>query len=130
MAPMSLLLVLALQLLMCNRASSSPSIPITGDGEALRSLIGPLSSQQTNIFASWNDSLSYCRWPGVFCGGHKHPNRVIGLKLDSSGLTGSIPPSISNLTFLRYLTLADNRLHSDIPVGLCCLPRLRYINLS
>lgn len=123
-------LLLALLLLMCNQASSSPSIPITGDGKVLRSLAGQLPSQQTNIFASWNDSSSHCRWPGVFCGGHKHPDRVIGLELDSLGLTGSIPPSIANLTFLRYLNFADNRLHGDIPVGLCCLARLRHLNLS
>lgn len=37
--------------------------------------------------------------------------------LNSNGFTGSIPPSIGNLTKLYWLDIADNKLSGPIPVS-------------
>ena len=44
--------------------------------------------------------------------------------LNSNGFTGSIPPSIGNLTSLYLLDLADNRLTGTIPVSTATTPGL------
>ena len=41
------------------------------------------------------------------------------LDLSNSGLTGSIPPEIGNLTNLTYLNLSDNQLSGIIPDEIC-----------
>lgn len=80
--------------------------------------------------ASWNDSLPLCRWPGVTCGGRRHPDRVSALDLESLGLTGPISPSLANLTFLRRLHLPANNLQGHIPPELGRMYRLQHLNLS
>ncbi|KQJ96961.1 hypothetical protein BRADI_3g27973v3 [Brachypodium distachyon] len=84
----------------------------------LGSPAGPLSS--------WNDSLPLCQWQGVSCL-PRRAGRVTALSLASPGLAGSIPPAISNLTFLSSLELSDNGLIGSIPPsigGMHCLCRL------
>ncbi|XAR49977.1 Non-specific serine/threonine protein kinase [Bertholletia excelsa] len=50
-------------------------------------------------------------WAGLECSDNaSNPRRIISLDLSSSGLTGEIDPSFSNLTTLRYLDLSMNNL--------------------
>ncbi|MQM00426.1 hypothetical protein Taro_033157 [Colocasia esculenta] len=79
--------------------------------------------------SSWNHSLHHCQWGGVACS-RRHPGRVTELVLASATLTGSIPSSIANLTFLQWLDLSDNQLRGTIPPQLGAFRRLRYLNLS
>ena len=51
------------------------------------------------------------------------------LDLSNSGLTGSIPPEIDNLTNLTYLRLDDNQLTGSIPSEIGNLTNLYYLNL-
>ncbi|CAM8889160.1 unnamed protein product [Rhodiola kirilowii] len=81
-----------------------------------------------SALSSWNESSHFCQWQGVVCG-NKH-QRVISLMLDSQGLIGSLPPSIGNLTFLKRIHLAYNKLGGTIPKEMGSLPRLQYLNLS
>ena len=85
---------------------------------------------QENSFASWNDSIQFCRWPGISCGGRRHPERVVSLNLSSLDLAGFIPPMIANLTFLRKIDLSDNQIHGSIPQEIDRLFRLQHLNLS
>ncbi|CAD6257082.1 unnamed protein product [Miscanthus lutarioriparius] len=67
--------------------------------------------------------------PSVSCS-LKHKDRVTVLNLTSQGLSGTITPSIGNLTFLRILDLSSNKLQGEIPVSIGQLPRLQHLNLS
>ncbi|CAM8889156.1 unnamed protein product [Rhodiola kirilowii] len=81
-----------------------------------------------SALSSWNESSHFCQWQGVVCG-NMH-QRVISLMLDSQGLIGSLPPSIGNLTFLKRINFASNKLGGTIPKEMGSLPRLQYLNLS
>ena len=52
------------------------------------------------------------------------------LNLESSGLTGSIPPGIGNLTNLTLLDLRNNQLTGSIPSEIGNLTNLTYLKLS
>ncbi|CAM8892173.1 unnamed protein product [Rhodiola kirilowii] len=82
----------------------------------------------SSALSSWNGSSHFCHWQGVVCG-NTH-QRVISLMLDSQGLIGSLPPSMGNLTFLKRINFAYNKLGGTIPKEIGSLPRLQYLNLS
>ncbi|KAJ9160293.1 hypothetical protein P3X46_025707 [Hevea brasiliensis] len=87
-----------------------------------------ISNDPNGIFSSWNDSVHFCKWEGVTCG-PKH-QRVTSLNLQGLSLSGNISPYTGNLTFLRFLSLGDNRFHGEIPQEVGHLFRLRYLNLT
>lgn len=78
--------------------------------------------------SSWNESLHFCQWSGVTCGGRDE--RVIELDLHSSQLVGSLSPSIGNLSFLRLLSLENNSFTNTIPQELGRLVRLQTLILG
>ena len=74
-------------------------------------------------------------WQGINCtyigNNNSYYNRFISsINLTSYNLHGTIPSSISNLTYLQYLDLSSNQLISSIPssIGLCTY--LTLLNLS
>jgi len=78
--------------------------------------------------SSWNESLHFCQWSGVTCGGRDE--RVIQLDLHSSQLVGSLSPSIGNLSFLSLLSLENNGFTNTIPQELGRLVRLQALLLG
>ncbi|KAJ6821241.1 receptor kinase-like protein Xa21 [Iris pallida] len=88
-----------------------------------------ISPDPHGLLATWNDTLPFCRWPGVVCG-RRHLERVVSLNLTSLGLVGTIPPHLSNLTFLRTIDFSSNHFHGPIPQELSCLSRLQILDLS
>ncbi|KAJ6824804.1 receptor kinase-like protein Xa21 [Iris pallida] len=88
-----------------------------------------ISLDPHGVFATWNDTLPFCRWQGVVCG-RKHPDRVVLLNLTSLDLVGTIPPHLANLTFLRRIYLSSNHFHGPIPQELSRLSRLQKLELS
>lgn len=74
---------------------------------------------------SWNTTTPYCQWSGVSCSRPKHPDRVTALDLANLGLSGPIPASLGNLTFLSELTLSTNYFSGGLPP----LNRLRRLQL-
>uniref|UniRef100_A0A0D9XTC6 Receptor kinase-like protein Xa21 n=1 Tax=Leersia perrieri TaxID=77586 RepID=A0A0D9XTC6_9ORYZ len=126
-APVAAVLISSLLLLcVCNGRTGG------GDELALLSFKSSLLSSQGDslLLSSWNTSTQHCTWPGVVCGGRRHPERVVALRLGSSNLSGIISPSIGNLSFLRELDLKDNYLSGKIPPELGRLRRLRWLDLS
>nr|CAB3446017.1 unnamed protein product [Digitaria exilis] len=55
--------------------------------------------------SSWNTTTHYCLWNGVTCSS-KHPGRVMKLDLGYYGLSGSLSPSLGNLTLIEELNLS------------------------
>jgi Leucine-rich repeat (LRR) protein len=98
------------------------------DQDALLALKEGLSLQSDSL-ASWEISTDFCQWAGVICS-HTHKHRVSALNLSSTGLVGSIGPSIGNLTHLRSLDLSYNKLHGEIPQEIGQLAHMSYLDLS
>ncbi|KAI5336935.1 hypothetical protein L3X38_016204 [Prunus dulcis] len=70
-------------------------------------------------------------WEGVKCSYPQNESpRIISLDLSSSGLTGEIATSISNLIVIQTLDLSNNNLTGPIPDFLSQLPDLNVINLE
>ncbi|XP_043719561.1 probable LRR receptor-like serine/threonine-protein kinase At3g47570 [Telopea speciosissima] len=99
------------------------------DRLALLAIKGRITNDPFHVVSSWNDSIPYCEWPGVICGGRRHPNRVKALRLLSSGLVGSLAPEIGNLSFLGEISLQNNSFNGEIPRQVSFLFRLRYLYL-
>ncbi|CAM0873811.1 unnamed protein product [Alopecurus aequalis] len=117
----------------CSHALVTPqsSNATTSDELALLSVKSMLStSSSEGLLASWNTSSHYCGWPGVICGGRRHPERVIALHLGSANLSGRMSPFVGNLSFLKELHLGNNHLAGKIPPELGRLVRLQVLNLS
>ncbi|CAK8535887.1 unnamed protein product [Lathyrus sativus] len=70
-------------------------------------------------------------WEGLNCSyvGSDSP-KIIYLNLTSSGLFGTIAPSISNLKSIEYLDLSNNSLTGAVPDFLSQLRFLRVLNLE
>ncbi|KAB2596291.1 LRR receptor-like serine/threonine-protein kinase [Pyrus ussuriensis x Pyrus communis] len=80
------------------------------------------------ILSSWNESVHFCRWPGITCG-RKH-QRVTVLNLRSSKMVGHLSPHIGNLSFLRALDLHNNNFSHTIPPEIGRLFRLEKLFLD
>jgi len=67
----------------------------------------------------------YCGWSSVTC----YNGRISSIDLSYLGLTGTIPSSIVNLSFLTRLNFYYNRIGGRIPPGLSLLSKLSYLDL-
>ncbi|CAL4889180.1 unnamed protein product [Urochloa decumbens] len=104
----------------------------TTDHLALMSFKSLIKSDPSQALASWgNKSIPMCQWHGVTCGilGHRR-GRVVALDLAELNLLGTISPSVSNLTYLRQLSLRTNRLYGVLPTELGHLHELEHLSLS
>ena len=77
---------------------------------------------------NWDDSTPLEYWEGVVLDGA--PARVTGLTLREKGLSGRIPPALSELDRLAVLRLHRNRLTGAIPPELGRLTHLRELVLG
>ena len=75
----------------------------------------------------WNSSESLDHWYGVST---DHNGRVTALSLHGNQLSGSMPPSLGNLTNLRELYLYYNQLSGEIPPSLGNLTNLTVLDLD
>ncbi|CDP19383.1 unnamed protein product [Coffea canephora] len=80
------------------------------------------------VLNSWNHSQHHCHWEGVTCSARHQ--RVIALILRHKQLSGTISPHVGNLSFMRFIQLAENQFHGEIPQEFGRLFRLRALNLS
>lgn len=83
------------------------------DRYALLDLKGRVLNDPFKIMSSWNDSTHFCDWIGVIC--NSTIRRVVSLDLEAQKLTGSMSPSLGNLTYLVEARSGDNNFHGGIP---------------
>ena len=76
----------------------------------------------------WHPDRPITTWEGITIGGD--PPRVVALALPARGLTGHLPPRLSQLPGLRELRLEDNRLSGPIPSDLRALGLLESLRLD
>ncbi|GAA0153399.1 hypothetical protein LIER_11647 [Lithospermum erythrorhizon] len=102
---------------------------ITTDEAALLALKTSITSDPFQMLAkNWTSGTSVCSWIGISCGARHR--RVVALDISNMGLTGQLPPHISNLTFLASLNIANNSLNGDFSKSFVNLRRLRVLELS
>ncbi|CAL5417259.1 unnamed protein product [Camellia sinensis] len=115
--------------LLCNILAASCIMANEIDRLALVAFKAAIVQDPFGVFTSWNHSLHHCHWNDILCS-HRHPDRVIGLTLDSQGLVGSLSPYIGNLSFLKVIDLQSNSFHGPIPQEMGRLFRLQTIEFN
>lgn len=111
--------------------SALVNIPTSGneyDGLALLDLKSRVLNDPLKIMNSWNESMHFCNWIGITC--NITLGRVKVLNLEARNLTGSIPSSWGNLTYLTEIRLGDNYFCGQIPKEFGRFLRLHHLNLS
>ncbi|KAL9664529.1 hypothetical protein QQ045_019933 [Rhodiola kirilowii] len=87
------------------------------------SLIDP-----NGIFAKWDEAaVDPCSWTMVTC---SSDHLVIGFGTPSQNLSGTLSPSIGNLTNLQIVLLQNNNISGSIPAELERLSKLHTLDLS
>jgi Leucine-rich repeat (LRR) protein len=79
-----------------------------------------------NWFQPWNLTTPVSEWAGIQLAN----GRVVKIEIVDNELTGNIPSSIGNLTYLTYLNLESNNLTGNIPSSIGNLVDLTDINLE
>lgn len=80
-----------------------------------------------NILENWDQTaVDPCSWAMVSC----IEGQVATLGIPSQDLSGSLSPSIGNLTNLQTLLLQNNNISGPIPTELGSLSKLQQIDLS
>ncbi|XP_010942232.1 protein NSP-INTERACTING KINASE 1 [Elaeis guineensis] len=81
-----------------------------------------------NALKSWDkDSVDPCSWAAVTC---SPQDFVISLGTPSWNLSGTLSPSIGNLTNLETLLLQNNSISGPLPAEIGKLSKLRTLELS
>ncbi|WOL10073.1 hypothetical protein Cni_G18827 [Canna indica] len=115
-----------LALLLTFPSSSSSNLV---EQEALLSLKASIETDPSApSLSSWNETSDLCQWRGVTCNNSR--GRVTTLDLSGLGLTGSVSPSIGNLSQLQFLFLQKNQLSGELPRQLGALLHLQVLNAS
>lgn len=80
------------------------------------------------VLDNWDgDAVDPCSWTMVTC---SPQNLVIGLGSPSQNLSGTLSPSIGNLTNLKIILLQNNNITGPIPTELGRLLKLQTLDLS
>ncbi|KAL9995702.1 putative non-specific serine/threonine protein kinase [Helianthus debilis subsp. tardiflorus] len=100
----------------------------SGDRLVLLAIKSMIKGDPQGLLTSWNQSsIDFCQWQGVTCS-PRH-QRVTHLNLTYGGLTGTLSPSVGNLSFLRSIRLSYNSFSGEIPPEIGHLFRLRQLRL-
>ncbi|KAF8407922.1 hypothetical protein HHK36_007060 [Tetracentron sinense] len=95
--------------------------------QALIGIKGSLEDPR-GVLDNWDkDSVDPCSWTMVTC---SPQNLVIGLGTPSQNLSGTLSPSIGNLTNLQIVLLQSNNISGPIPPELGRLSKLHTLDLS
>ena len=90
-------------------------------------LLGLKGTLEGTASLDWAEDVAMDSWAGIVVSGT--PARVTQLSLPNTGLTGTIPPELGNLSALTFLHLHSNQLTGGIPAKLGDLSNLTYLDL-
>ncbi|XP_066332049.1 LRR receptor-like serine/threonine-protein kinase EFR [Miscanthus floridulus] len=128
----NMLVALALFLLLCYGAGNIRCSTVPGNSSDMLALLDfkqAIANDPGLILSNWNTSTPYCHWAGVSCRSRTHIDRVTALELAGQSLTGTLSPSLGNLTFLGTLNLSVNHFSGHLP-DLSHLHRLELLDLN
>lgn len=103
--------------LLCRGSGGTHGSTVHGNSSDMLSLLDfkkAIAGDPNGVLRSWNTTTPFCQWKGVMCS-WKYPGRAVALHLGSHGLSGSISPSLGNLTLLRELNLSSNTFSGLLP---------------
>jgi len=108
--------------------SSEPLIPYA-EREALLALFDQTNGYQWTMNDGWTDSWgSECNWYGITCvSDKKHIEKII---LPNNSLSGPLPVTLSNLTYLTELNLHGNVLTGELSGSISKMKQLKKIDIS
>ncbi|CAJ2653363.1 unnamed protein product [Trifolium pratense] len=127
---MTFLLYFCFQILVYCMPFATVALALSSETDklALLALKEKLINGAPDSLPSWNESQHFCEWQGVTCG--RRHMRVVALHLENQILSGTLGPSVGNLTFLRILRLKNVNLYGEIPSQIGRLKRLQVLNLN
>ncbi|KAL6875732.1 hypothetical protein ACP4OV_013245 [Aristida adscensionis] len=101
----------------------APAAALSPDGLALLAFKSAVTDDPSSALSAWsNADADPCGWPGVTCvntsSGGGAGARVVGVAVAAKNLSGSLPPELGSLPFLRRLNLHGNRLSGAVPAAL------------
>ncbi|XP_050384340.1 protein NSP-INTERACTING KINASE 1-like [Argentina anserina] len=80
------------------------------------------------VLSNWDyDAVDPCSWTMVTCSSE---NLVVGLGVPSQNLSGTLSPSIGNLTNLQIVLLQNNNITGPIPQEIGKLSKLKTLDVS
>ncbi|PAN04914.1 hypothetical protein PAHAL_1G101200 [Panicum hallii] len=83
---------------------------------------------EKGVMALWDiNSVDPCTWSMVACSPDKF---VVSLQMANNGLSGTLSPSIGNLSHLQTMSLQNNKISGDIPPEIGKLTNLNALDLS
>ncbi|CAO2823510.1 unnamed protein product [Amaranthus hypochondriacus] len=95
---------------------------------ALMSIKNKMIDDKYHVLNGWDiNSVDPCTWNMVAC---STKGFVISLDMASMGLSGTLSPSIGNLTHLRSISMQNNQLFGPIPYEIGKLQELQTLDLS
>ncbi|KAB1211092.1 Protein NSP-INTERACTING KINASE 1 [Morella rubra] len=115
---------------LCFWASATGLLSPKGVNFEVQALMGIKDSLKDphGVLDNWDgDSVDPCSWTMVTCSAESF---VIGLGTPSQNLSGTLSPSIGNLTNLQIVLLQNNNITGPIPGELGRLSKLRTLDLS
>ncbi|KAJ3698244.1 hypothetical protein LUZ61_001949 [Rhynchospora tenuis] len=110
--------------------SSAALLSPTGVNFEVQALMGIKESLKDphGVLKNWDqDAVDPCTWNMVSC---SPQNFVVSLEIPSQNLSGSLSPSIGNLTNLQILQLQSNSIAGPIPLEIGKLLKLEQLDLS
>lgn len=111
-------------------ASSNALLSPKGVNFEVQALMGIKASllDPHGVLENWDgDAVDPCSWTMVTCSAQ---SLVIGLGTPSQNLSGTLSPSIANLTNLQILLLQNNNITGPIPAEIGKLKNLQTLDLS
>ncbi|KAL6873498.1 hypothetical protein ACP4OV_013580 [Aristida adscensionis] len=121
---MALTLEAALSLLLLVQVAATAAAASDTDRDALLAFKAAVSDP-SGALRSWNDTVHFCRWPGVSC----TAGRVTSLDVSERRLAGTLPLAVGDLAYLELFNLTRNTISGSIPASLGRLRRLSFLSL-